>query len=309
MTSTKTKTKTPKWRPGLVVEPGLSPVAAAVSLAMRLLTESGAPTWSDLTSPEDSTYRDKALAKVSLTAEQGALLDAHADVLTWIVKMAGPDGKAVATKIAICPSCEQYTIVAGAVPSACKITSACRTGAEAADKDGKVAFKPVPVKPATRQKDPEDPLNTPDLDVALAPVQVPEQVEPEREAPEVLDDGMIRPTVFVFGDVIEDDEDDEPAPAKPAPAPVVVEPKPAPAPAAPEPTESWDVPVPSYVEEPPSYVYDDVPPPPDDYYGGYEPEPEYIEPDPAPVVEPAPAIPVDANGFIGLLPGEEYSDF
>lgn len=244
-------TKKPKWKPGLVTDPGLPDVAVAVSLGLRLLQEAGCATWAELVG-DDPQYREKAMGKVTLSPVQAALLDRHADSLTWIGKFPKPEGGTATSTISMCPTCGEFTIVTGAAPTSCKIKKTCRDVLEAAtDPDEKKALKPSKVKAATRQKTPEDPLNEPTgvNPMALAPAVAPAPVAPAatdgRESAEVTSDGLVRAKMITFGDVIEDEflEDDAPTPA-----PVVQSPPPPVTPPAvdvvtPAPVETFDVPV------------------------------------------------------------------
>lgn len=206
-----TRKRTPKPRPALVVESGYPPVAQAAAIAMRLLAEGGASTWNQFAS-DDDTYRTKALSKVSVSPEQGALLDKFAEVLTWLVRYPKTEDKAaVSTTIALCPTCNEFTIVTSAAPTTCRVTDECRRIAEdASTPEEKAAVKPLKVKAATRAKaDAASPS-------ALTPVAMPEPEvlsEPEpaplREV-SVTEDGAIKPVVS-FNDEADDEDWGKPA--------------------------------------------------------------------------------------------------
>lgn len=222
--------KKPKWKPGLVTEPGLPDVAVAVSLGLRLLQEAGCSTWAELVG-DDPQYREKAMSKVTLSPVQAALLDRHTEALTWIAKKPKPEGGTVTSTICVCPSCGEFTIVTGAAPSSCKINKTCRDAVETADAEEKKALKPVKVKAATRQKTPEDPLNEP---ADIAPVVIATPPAPAADVAPVVDgraeaevtrDGLVRAKAVVFGDVVEDEFfEDTPAPSPVPPVEPVLDP-------------------------------------------------------------------------------------
>ena len=196
---TSTRTRAPKVRPQLAVDETLPPVGQAVSIALRLLQESGAPSWNEFADPNDDGFRVKAVQKVHVTFEQGDLLDKFADVLTWLVRRPKTaEMAALSTTIAVCPRCGEFTVVTALPPASCKVTAECRRFfEEAANAEEKATVKPVKVKAAARVVDSDDDDEVEVPAPAPAPVPVKEVA--------VSEDGTVRPVI----DLDDDDDDDD----------------------------------------------------------------------------------------------------
>lgn len=229
--------KSAKWRPSLVTNPDYGALATAVSVGLRLLQEGGSPSWAHFVDPNDSTFRDKALKKVHVTLEQGRLLDRFPEVLTWLARVPKEGGGTAATSIAICPNCEQFTIVVGVGPRTCKVTQGCRNIADDSDSEGKKRVTPFVVKAAVRQKSRETPLTPISGFLPTDTVNTVNSVEsggvvPVHQVstdsgPVVEDDGIIRPTFIDFTTLEDEEDEEEGSVAVAAPAEQIVEPEPA----------------------------------------------------------------------------------